>query len=183
MTTATVRPCTLPADALLGRLAGSGAYMDCYVTEIEGAVSLARYVEAFYTTALFKVERSILRFAASRPSSDTEARRLAQGQLDGFAAWRVEGRTPDQLLLADFTGRTKSWLMVAAAEGAGPRRTRLYFGSAVLPKRADGTGRAGLGFVFSALLGFHRVYSRALLSAARSRLARQAGAAPARGDA
>ena len=52
---------------------------------------------------------------------------------------------------------------------AGAEATRLYFGSAVVPARAK-DGRASLGAGFHSLLGFHRLYSHALLRAARSRL-------------
>jgi hypothetical protein len=92
----------------------------------------------------------------SMPSSDTDVRRLAQEQAGSFAAWSVEGRAPNQLLLCDFQGRTRSWLMTQPIESG----TRLYFGSAVVPLRAP----------YGVLLGFHKLYSRLLLSAARSRL-------------
>ncbi len=159
-----IRPCELPETALLRRYLGAGAYADCYVTEVAKPVSHAEYVEAFYTTAVFRIERLLLKWFASRPSTDMEARRLACGSLDSFAAWRVESRDPDQVLLADFTGRTRSWLMVAAVEdgGASPS-TRLYFGSAVIPVTHARTGRKRLGFTFRALLGFHKLYSRILL--------------------
>jgi len=162
--------CGLPAGALLRRVADAGAYTDCYAVEIPRAVSHAAYVEAFYTTWVFKLERLILRLLVSRPSTDAEARQLALGERDDFVAWSVEARAPDQLLLADFVGRTKSWLMVARDDGSGS--TRLYFGSAVVPVRDRKTGRASLGTVHSALLGFHKLYSQLLLRAARSRLLR-----------
>ena len=113
-----IRPCELPPAALLGRYAGSGGHADCYVTEVPGTVSHARYVEAFYTTGIFKIERLILRLLAARPSTDVEARQLAEGARASFAAWTVEARAADQLLLADFTGRTRSWLMVATPQAA-----------------------------------------------------------------
>lgn len=165
-----IRRCDLPADALLQRHAGAGGYADCYAVDVAGRVSHAAFVEAFYTTRVFKLERLVLRLFASRPSTDDEARQLAAGTRDSFAAWSVEGRTADQLLLGDFTGRTKSWLMVAAAGSAASPGTRLYFGSAVVPVRGRRTGRASLGWVFRALLGFHKLYSRILLGAARARL-------------
>jgi len=165
-----IHRCELPADALLQRHAGAGAYADCYAVDVAGRVSHAAFVEAFYTTWVFKLERLILRLFASRPSTDDEARQLAAGTRDSFAAWSVEGRTADQLLLGDFTGRTKSWLMVAAAEGTASPKTRLYFGSAVVPVRSRRTGQAGLGWMFRALLGFHKLYSPILLGAARARL-------------
>jgi hypothetical protein len=161
-----VRPCELPAEALLQRYRAAGAYADCYCVDVPHAVSHADYVQAFYTTAVFKLERLILRGFAARPSTDAQARSLARGETDAFAAWSVEGRAPDQLLLCDFMRRTRSWLMVAPL----PAGTRLYFGSAVVPLRDRRSGAPRLGFGFTALLGFHRVYSRVLLAAARARL-------------
>lgn len=145
-----------------------GAYTDCYVTEIARTVSLPEYVEAFYTTPIFKLERLILKWSVSKPSTDAEARHLAHGATDAFAAWSVEVRASDQLLLCDFLRRTRSWLMVSAIDSYGSG-TRLYFGSAIVPVRSR-SGQTTLGFAFNSLLGFHKLYSRALLRAARSRL-------------
>ena len=164
-----IRPHPLPAQALLAKYARGGAYTDCYATEMAASVSHAEFVEAFYTTALFKIEALLLAWFVAKPSSDAHARQLAAGERDAFAAWSVEARSVDQLLLSDFQGRTRSWLMVAPIPGG----TRLYFGSAVVPTVNKATGQARMGFAFRALLGFHKLYSRALLSAARSRLARK----------
>jgi hypothetical protein len=171
---AMIRSCQLPPDALLNRYLASGAYVDCYVTEVARRVSHAEFVDAFYTTAVFKLERWILRVFVSRPSTDTQAGQLARGEVSSFAAWSVEGRAPDQLLLSDVSGRTRSWLMVAVADNSDFIGTWLYFGSAVVPMRSPKTGRASLGPVFSALLGFHRLYSRVLLRAAGRRLSSKA---------
>ena len=108
-----IEPCDLPPTALLRRYRDAGAYTDCYTTEIAARVSHVEYVEAFYTTFVFKLERFLLKGLVSKPSTDTEAARLARGAIDSFAAWTVEGRAPDQVLMADYMGRTKSWLMVA----------------------------------------------------------------------
>lgn len=166
-----VQRCQLPAGALLARYGPDGAYVDCYVTEVAGTVSHAQYVEAFYTTPLFGLERLLLSWFASRPSTNGQAQQLAAGTLDAFAAWFVEDRSVNQLLLCDFTKRTRSWLMVAPAGDGGSAATRLYFGSAVVPVTSAKTGESTLGAPFHALLGFHKLYSRALLHAARSRLA------------
>jgi hypothetical protein len=151
-----VTPCELPEEALLRRYVCDGAYTDSYMSEIARSVAHSEYVEAFYTTAIFKVERILLKALVSKPSSDADVRRLARDQADSFAAWTVEDRAKDQLLLRDFQGRTRSWLMTQPIESG----TRLYFGSAVVSLRAP----------YGALIGFHRLYSRMLLSAARSRL-------------
>ena len=158
----------LPDEALTQRYRMAGAYTDCYTTELAQLVTHAQFVETFYMTALFKLERWILRFAAALPSTDDEARALARGERESFAAWSVEARAPDQLLMRDVTGRTRSWLMVTRA-GQSPG-TRLYFGSVVVPVRDPKTGRISLGPVHGRLLGFHKLYSRLLLRAAARKL-------------
>lgn len=164
-----IQPCELPDGALLCHYQRDGAYADCYCSDMPRSVSQAEYVEAFYSTPVFKIERWLLAVLVSKPSTDSQAAELAAGRLDTFAAWRVEGRTPDQLLLSDFRGHTRSWLMSAAR---GPASTRLYFGSAVVPPVNRTSGKKEMGFIFQTLLGFHKLYSRVLLRAARSRLER-----------
>ena len=167
-----VRACALPAHAFLAEYARSGAYTDCYVAHIGRPVTQAEFVEAFYTGALFKLERLLLAWFIAKPSTDAQARALAGGVLEGtFAAWRVERQSDRQLLMCDLGGRTRSWLMVDEPGGAGGAGARLYFGSAVVPVLDKASGRASLGVAFKALLGLHRVYSRALLRGARSGLA------------
>jgi hypothetical protein len=169
-----IEPCELPANALLRKYNIQGAYTDCYATEVACPITRADYVEAFYTTGVFKLERLVLDWLASKPSTDDEARQLAIGARDTFAAWTVEEQAPDQLLLREISGRTRSWLMVAATNhGDHAGSTRLYFGSAVVPVVDSRTGKTTLGSNFRALLGFHKLYSRVLLHAARSRLLRQ----------
>ena len=162
----------LPQTALLNKYKQQGAYTDCYSVVVPRAISHSEYVEAFYTTPLFKVERFILATLVSRPSTDIQAKQLAAGEVDSFAAWNVEGKAENQLLLCDFLGRTRSWLMTDTGEQSKPACTHLFFGSAVVPKIDAKSGQASYGFAFHAMLGFHRLYSRALLRSAVSRLAR-----------
>lgn len=173
---ASIQACDLPDDALLRKYLREGVYTDCYVTELARDVSHAEYVEAFYTTAIFRLERQLLSWFVARPSSDAQAAELASGKLAAFAAWTVEAREPDQLLLSDFQGRTRSWLMRAPAQNN--QSTRLYFGSAVVPAVDRRTGGTRMGAAFRVLLGFHKLYSRILLRAAVARLARSRPAAP-----
>ena len=155
-----------PDGALLDRYRGGGGYTDCFVAVVPDRVTQTAYIEAFYTTALFKLERFVLALLVSRPSTDDEARRLAAGETDRFAAWTVEAREADQILLCDFMGSTRSWLMSVADPAAPSPTTRLYFGSAVVPRK----GAAGLGVGFRVMVPFHRLYARALLKAAVRRL-------------
>ena len=162
MSSAGVLEAVLPESSLLRRYADEGGYADAYAIETDRLVSFETFVEAFYTTWLFGLERVALS-VVGRPSNAAQARALAHGESDRFAAWTVEARTDTQLLLADVTGRTRSWLMCEALAGGG---TRLYFGSAVVPRVDPQTGERRMGTGFRALLGFHRQYSRALLGAA-----------------
>src|SRR3546814_5260648 len=117
----------------------------------------------FYATPIFKVGGWILGKVLQRPSTDQEAQLLAQGRITRFAAWSVEARQIDQTVLA--AGRTRSWLM-ALPVGTGSGATALFFGSSITPRE-----RGGLGWQFSALLLFHKLYSRVLLASAVRRLA------------
>lgn len=166
-----ITPCSAPPVAVLRKYEDGHSFTDSYCADVDGAIPLAAFVEAFYTTPLFKLERFILRWVVNRPSTDEQAGALAAGTLDKFAAWHVESRTETQLLMN--AGRTRSWFMVEPiTHPAGGAATRLYFGSAVVAKASAPGATPGLGFLFSALLGFHTLYSRALLRAAKSRLAR-----------
>jgi hypothetical protein len=166
-----VEPCELPPGALLGRYRDGGAFADCYSTVVTASVSHSAFVEAFYTTPLFRLERALLGWFASRPSTDGQAKALAAGAISHFAAWVVEDRSAQQLLVSDFSGRTRSWLMVDSVAGSDiAGHTRLYFGSAVVPRKSKPVGKRSMGFVFHALLGFHKLYSRLLLRSARVRI-------------
>lgn len=159
----------LPDGSLLARYREMpGGHTDCYTTVIERRVSAEQFIAAFYTTWLFKCERFVL-FLIGRGCTDADARALAAGEVDAFAAWTVEGRAENQLLVCDFLGSTRSWLM-AAPDGAGA--TRLYFGSAVVPRTRDRAGNPRPGAGFRLLLPVHALYARALLRAAARKLSR-----------
>lgn len=158
-----------PPDSLLARLATErSAFADAYQLPFPRAVTLAEFVEAFYTTRLFKMERALLALFG-KPSSDAMARAVARGEAQRIAVWTVQARVGDELLMHEDSGATRSWFKAQAGEGGG---TTLWFGSAVVPRRREPNGEARMGVVFHALLGLHRVYSRALLRAAARRLAR-----------
>jgi hypothetical protein len=152
--------------------AGDGGYADCFVVDIRAAISQAQYVEAFYTTWLFKLERLVLLCLLAKPSTDEGARALARGERDTFAAWSVEARAPQQLLVRDYQGKTCSWLMVEPGFDNGGAVTRLYFGTGIVPRDDRKTGGRRMSFFFRALMPFHKRYAQALLRAARARLTR-----------
>ena len=166
-----IKRAPIPQGSFLERYQDEGSYADCYVAKLPGHVSQADFVTAFYTTGLSRLERRILSVFARRPSSDDEAAELARGERDSFAAWQVEQRSDNELLLCDFSGRTRSWLMTEPVDaGAASSGTLLRFGSAVVPRTDPASGERSLGPVFGALLGFHKMYSRLLLRAACARL-------------
>ena len=162
---------TLPEDALLKTYRGGvhperwGRYGDCFSVTVDREANLADFVFAFYTSPLFRVERLMLRVLVHAASSDSEARRLADGSAATFAAWYVGERTATQLLMCDRYERTRSWFRVTPLDGG---RTLLQFGSAVAAVGNPRTGAAALSGGFQLLLGFHIVYSQALLHAAKA---------------
>jgi len=163
----TVTDAPVPPASLLGRLAAQrNAYADAYTLRLQRPVSLAEFVEAFYTTRLFKLERWLIA-RTGRPSTDADVRPVAQGEDRRMAAWTVEAREGHELLMHEDSGVTRSWFQVQASEGGG---TTLWFGSAFMPRKSSPGGKPQFSWLFHALLGFHRGYSRALLRAAARRL-------------
>lgn len=160
-----IQTCPLPDKTLLGKYRNSG-YTDCYMTDTSMPVTHAQYVNVFYTSFVFKLERLILKWIVSKPSTDAQVNQLADGLSDTFAAWTVEARTADQLLMCDYQNRTRSWLMVVPLETG----TRLFFGSAVVLTADSKKGKQAAGFIYYALLWFHKFYSKVLLYSAKVRL-------------
>jgi hypothetical protein len=163
----------VPGDALLRTFRGGthperwGSYADCFAVGVDRNVSLAEFVFAFYTSPLFRIERGLLGLLINTPSSRSDARAVADGTADKFAAWNVGQRTATQLLMCDRYERTRSWFRVAPKSGGG---THLQFGSAVA---ARGSGHSEIPqrpAAFKLLLAFHIAYSQALLRAAKANL-------------
>lgn len=167
-----VQKSPIPSNSLLNAYTTNEAYADAYSIEMVEQISLPEYIFLFYTTALFKLERFILRMTIAKSSTDSEARQLADGDIDSFAAWRVESRRDDEILLYDISGRTRSWLMLVPIDDGNGSRTRLYFGSAVVPVPNPKTGSLSLGGVFRSLMPFHRMYSVLLLYLTELRIRR-----------
>ncbi len=147
----------LPPGTLLERYRGEGAYVDCLECHVQHVVSLEQLISAFYNSRAFRPERWLLGAFLGMPANSADVAQLATGKMQRFSAWTVEARTGSEIMLCDYQGRTRSWLMVDPT-AAG---TVLRFGSAVLPqrKRAD-------DLLFKALTGFHRFYARRLLASA-----------------
>lgn len=164
-------PRPLPEHSLLFRYFAKGDYTDCFTIDVSGNVSQQQFVTAFYTSKLFKVERYILRWLVAKPSTDRQVKQLASGSIECFAAWSVEERKPNQLLMYDYQGRTRSWLMVELIATGFNTGTRLFFGTGVVAATSRKADRKAMPLPFRPLLGFHRRYARALLRSAAMKLA------------
>jgi hypothetical protein len=158
---------TVPAGALLKTYRGGAhpdrweSYADCFAIIVDRDVNLSQFVFAFYTSALFRIERFMLRVVSGAPSHHSDARALADGRAVEFAVWYVGERTATQLLMCDRYERTRSWFRVEPMPGG---KTRLQFGSAVASTSIASAAAPAGGF--RALLRFHILYSQLLLHAA-----------------
>ncbi|WP_462172004.1 hypothetical protein [Pseudoalteromonas xiamenensis] len=153
----------VPTTSLLGAYKQKRAFTDCYSMSVSIPVTLPQFIEAFYTTRLFKLERWLLAKALNIRSSDEQVSLLAQSSSTKFSAWQVESRSSSEILLAAW--QTRSWLCVKPLDDT-TLSTTLYFGSAVISTRPDGK----FGLAFHMFGGFHRQYSKLLLSAAVKRV-------------
>jgi hypothetical protein len=158
--------CTLPAHAILRTRDVKDGFVDCFFIDVNAQISHAQFVAAFYTSWLFKIERFILRWVVAKPSTDAQAQQLAAGERTQFAAWTLEARAENQLLMRDYQGATCSWLMSEPLASSTLNRTRLYFGSAIAPARSPSAQARRNGAFFRRLLWLHTLYSKALLGAA-----------------
>lgn len=155
----------LPPDSLLARHMIAGDYGDCFVAEVAGTVTLQRFIAAFYSSGTFTPERVFLGLIG-RGADAWDIAALAEGHSTRFAAWTVEAREGDEILLRDFMGETRSWLKVEPhPDGTA---TRLLFGSGVGRSKGDGKSKGSpIGrAIFAALTPLHRLYARALLAGA-----------------
>ena len=168
-----VKKCPVPANTMLDKYSTMGAYVDCYQTDAPRQVSLPEFIFAFYTTPLCKLERSVLKLVVAKPSTVLQAKQLADGSRNEFSAWHVESRKDHEILMCDFRGHTRSWLMVNPIDRNTDPRAHLYFGSAVVPIRNSKTGKRSIGRGYQALLGFHKIYSVLLLYSSKLHLQRR----------
>lgn len=146
----------LPPGSLLAQHSGASDYTDCYTIDVPHMVSLAQFITAFYNSAAFRPERWVLHLIG-KGSGGEDVRALAAGEVQNFAAWSVEARSDNAILMRDFQQRTCSWLCVEELSG----KTRLTFGSGV---------RKPEGVAVNMLMPFHRWYAKTLLKSAAARL-------------
>ncbi|APG49136.1 hypothetical protein [Phaeobacter porticola] len=154
----------IPEGSLLQQFAERpGFHVDAFVAHVGFTPSLNDYIVAMFDSRVFRIERALLALAAFKPTFKEGVAALAAAESDRLASWKTVQRTEQELLMEVEKGRVRTWLMVEPAQGGA---SKLWFGSAVVPKPAQ-TGKAGgIGFVFRTLMGFHKLYSRVLLRAA-----------------
>jgi len=157
---------SLPAKALSATYQEEGAFADCYYIDIPRDVTLETYIKAFYTTPVFKIERTLLSIVTFKVATDSDAMALSLDQSERYSIWTVERRQSNQILLRDFTQKTRSWLMIEKRKDDDAVITRLFFGSVVVPKSVSSKGHASFGVLFHMFDRFHKFYSRMLLRSA-----------------
>jgi len=164
-----IEKCAVLPNSLLASYFENG-YADSYRTELSGHISLEDFVFGFYTTALFKLERFILTWIVLKPSNDMQAKELTENKTNKFAAWTVENRTENELLMCDMLERTRSWFMINHTGTKENPRTQLFFGTGIAPATKGKIGKSSIGVFFIALLPFHKIYSILLLYSAKTRI-------------
>lgn len=145
--------CEVPEGSLLAQYGGAGHYRDCFCREVPGELTLAQYIERFYSSMAFAPERVILVLIGHAKGWDASAdaiRALARGEAERFGAWELVERRPEQILLLSKDTNTANWLSVQP-RGAN---TRLLFGSWV-----GGIEQSG----WRVMLAAHVWYSKVLL--------------------
>ncbi len=183
----------VPDGSLLAEFDPPEAYRDCYVRRESGSVSLEQFIERFYCSWAFRPERIALGLIG-RGASSEEARKLARGEVDSFAAWMVIERRSANGLVAEHgpEGSARATARPQARKGRGDRSADALRNTknaeillqdfrgataswlSVKPSADGGTellfgswvGKPERGVV-KALIPFHRWYSRVLLGGVR----------------
>jgi len=163
-----IAPSHLPDDSFLHDYQKNNNFTDCYKVLIHRNVSGLEFVEAFYTSWLFRLERLIIAIFVLRPSTDKQLLKFLRFQRPTFSAWTIERSSAEQWLMCDYQGKTRSWFMVKPFQNESI--TELYFGTAILANAKDKFGNSRLTLFFRLLLLFHRHYAIWLLNAAKRRL-------------
>lgn len=188
-----VQQIAVPADSLLAQFApspGSSAanYRDCFVREVREDVAFEEFVTRFYSSWAFTPERIALSLI-DRGASTEDARKLAYGEADSFAAWNVVERRSANGLVAEHgpAGSASPTGCPQARKGRGDRTpdgARTTQNAEILLQDFSGATASWLSVealeggtklyfgswvrradspLVKALMPFHRWYSRVLL--------------------
>lgn len=99
-----------------------------------------------------------------------QAKELCIGDINKFAAWTLEDRRDNELLMRDMADRTRSWFMVIHSGIKEKPKTQLYFGTGISPSQKRNKKNSSIGLFFNVMLPFHKVYSVLLLYFAKRQL-------------
>ena len=114
-----ITSCEVPEGSLLAQFGGPQDYRDCFSREVPGVVTLAQYIERFYSSMAFGPERMVLGLigrAKGWDASSDAIRALARGDADRLGAWEVIERRSG--LVAEHGSRPVSRERTARAAGA-----------------------------------------------------------------
>ncbi|KAA0175468.1 hypothetical protein FNF27_03168 [Cafeteria roenbergensis] len=159
---------TLLAQAVEVPESGFKGKGDCFRLDVPGHVPIERFVHAFFTSWLFKLERLVLPVA----TTDSLAKDFAYSRVNEFAIWTAKERTDSELLAtwaeehSPATGAT--WMRVVhGKDDDGKPKTCLEFGSAIatgdMPYQKA---------VMAVAMPLHLAYSGLLLGAAAGNIDR-----------
>ncbi|MTI09151.1 hypothetical protein [Curvivirga aplysinae] len=146
-----------------------GHHADAFVGQIDGIVTLEDYILAFFDSPIFRIERSILSLFLLRRIKQSEIKELASGRSQQFALWKTKKRNEEELLLEVGDSQIRTWFHTEQEQS---NKTKLYFGSAIVPDTTSKNAKEGIGFTFRFFMGFHKLYSRILLQSALKKLKR-----------
>ncbi len=160
------RQSPLPEGSFLARyLDREGAYTDCFRVDVPGGPDLPAYIETFFDSWVFRLERRVLTLAGKGPATRKTVEALAHQDAQRFAAWIVRERDDSQILMEVPRTPIRTWLRVLPSDEQ-PGHVRLYFGSALVPPHRTDGAPARLGPLFRWTTGLHKLYSHILLDAA-----------------
>lgn len=162
----------IPDKALIETYARiKGGHTDCYYVDVPRYVTLSEFIQTFFSSPVFRLERLLLNMSPTGRSTDQDIANLASGTGNTMAVWKVDAREENQLIMSAGNGPIRTWLKVDT-DYPETGKTRLFFGSALAPTRNKNGEQRKLSWVFKVSLGFHGFYSQLLLSLAARRLTR-----------
>eukprot|EP00892_Ulva_mutabilis_P011547 jgi/Ulvmu1/8765/UM048_0020.1 len=171
-----VTACDVPDDSLLNYVSQTQKvwYTDCYTTPIcrqSRIVSHAGAVDAlckaFFRSWPMKAELWLLSLSGSDSPTDDEIVRTQFAEEDSVSVFRVALRGPGEILFDSYQTFAFTWMSVY--KDSDGYISEVKFGSAL-----TGAGYRGVPLqtymIYQALMPFHYLYSRVLLSQAAKQL-------------
>lgn len=162
----TVKRIGVPEGSFLKAYEGrEGCETDCFQADVPGHPDIDRFVHIFFDTWVFRIERRLLALLGEDYATSEDVAALAGRSSDTLAAWTVQDRSADEIILAFKRPRGRTWLQATQLDGS-LGSTRLRFGSALLPNIDSEGQTASISWGLKIGLPLHRLYARLLLAAA-----------------